>query len=117
MKRNFSVIAFVLLSFHLFGQSKLPQLGKNKIEEVIDAMTIEEKVSMVMGLGLEDEAQKALAILAPGAQGITFSIPRLGIPHIIFCDGPAGIRLMNIKGTDQSYFTAFPVATAMAATW
>lgn len=117
MKRNFSVIAFVILSFHLFGQSKLPQLGKNKIEEVIDAMTIEEKVSMVMGLGLEDEAQKALAILAPGAQGITFSIPRLGIPHIIFCDGPAGIRLMNIKGTDKSYFTAFPVATAMAATW
>jgi len=117
MKRNFVVIAFLIFSFNFYGQLKLPQLGKNKVEDVVAAMSIEEKVSLVMGLGLEDEAQKLLATIAPGAQGITFSIPRLGIPNVIFCDGPAGIRLMNIKGTDKYHFTAFPVATAMAATW
>ena len=117
MKQKFVAIVSLFLSVSLVGQPKFPQLGKDKLEDIIAAMTPEEKVSMVMGLGLEDEAQQVLSVMAPGAQGVTFAIPRLGVPAIIFCDGPAGVRLMNIKGTDKTYFTAFPVSTAMAATW
>jgi len=111
------IFIFYFLTIQLFSQPHLPQLGKNSTEEVIAAMTSEEKVSMVMGLGLEDEAQAVISKMAAGVQGVTYAIPRLGIPSIILCDGPAGTRLMNIKGTDKNYFTAFPVATAMAATW
>ncbi|MFZ4724238.1 MAG: beta-glucosidase, partial [Paludibacter sp.] len=108
MFRISCIITYCFLSIHLFSQSAIPQLGKNTNIEVIAAMTPEEKVSMVMGLGLEDEAQAVLSKIAPGVQGVTYSIPRLGIPSVIFCDGPAGTRLMNIKGTDKTFFTAFP---------
>jgi len=117
MKNKLFTIACILFSVQISGQIRTPQLGKDKVEDVIAAMTPEEKAYLVIGRGLENEAQEALSKIAPGVQGITYSIPRLGIPTVIFCDGPAGIRLMNLKGTDKIYFTAFPVATAMAATW
>ncbi len=110
---------------------KLPQLGKNSIKEVIKAMTLEEKVSLCYGMGFtfpgappgmlppispEDAASPEKV---PGAAGRTHAIPRLGIPSITVSDGPAGVRIRPKRENDNNtYFaTAFPIATALAASW
>lgn len=42
------------------------------------------------------------------------NLPRLGIPNVMTIDGPAGVRLRRLSGIKS---TAFPVATALAASW
>ncbi len=103
---------------------KAPQLGKDPIDKVIAAMTLEEKASMIVGTGMpgyagltpEDEKEE---IRVEGAAGGTYVIPRLGIPKTVLADGPAGLRISPTrKGDDQTYYaTAFPVGTALASSW
>lgn len=119
-KRNLSII-ICLLAGQTFAQS-LPQLGKDKVKDVIAAMTLEEKVNMVMGLGnatWSNPKDGKPTVIVPGAAGCTYDIPRLGIPSTVMADGPAGLRIVaepnNAQGT--RYCTAFPTATAMASTW
>lgn len=111
---------------------QLPQLGKSPIKDVIKAMTVEEKVSLCIGMGftfpgappgmlppISEEDAKAPEKVA-GAAGRTHAIPRLGIPSITVSDGPAGVRIQPIRNNDASktyYATAFPIGTALAATW
>jgi beta-glucosidase len=112
----------------LFAQT-LPQLGKNPIKEVIAAMTPEEKINLVVGLGMIIPGMPQMSA-APvvgqtmdkiaGAAGTTFAIPRLGIPSIVVADGPAGLRIQPTRGEDKTttyYCTAFPVATLLASSW
>ncbi|HKK46152.1 MAG TPA: glycoside hydrolase family 3 protein, partial [Balneolaceae bacterium] len=90
-----------------------PQLGKESIKDVVGAMTLQEKVQIVVGSGWGVDK-------VPGAAGQTHAIPRLGIPSIIFSDGPAGVRIQPIRDNDSSktyYATAFPVARLLASTW
>ncbi len=103
---------------------KLPQLGKDPIREVIDAMTIEEKVHLLVGAGTSATDLEAAIIgqtrkLVPGAAGTTFPIERLGVPAIVFADGPAGIRISATRdSTAQTFYaTQFPIGTLLAATW
>jgi beta-glucosidase len=106
----------------------LPQLGKSPAKDVIAAMTNEEKVRLVMGIGmsfpgLPAEMQAPAAGEAregvPGAAGQTYAIPRLGIPAIVLADGPAGLRIQPTRGDGSKtyYCTAFPIATQLASTW
>lgn len=110
--------------------NSLPQLGKAPISEVIAAMSLEEKVALVVGTGLKfgnlpnnnnvafkipnQPIPGSLAakskIYVVGAVGRTLEIPRLGVPTMEVCDGPAGVNL-------GSRATAYPVATALASTW
>ena len=69
--------------------AELPQLGKSPTREVVAAMTREEKVGLVIGVGMrrpglpaerQGPAVGATQAGVPGAAGTTFAIPRLGIP-------------------------------------
>lgn len=103
---------------------KLPQLGKDPIDIVVKAMTLDEKATLLIGTGMSVTNNTNAAIgetqsLIPGAAGTTNPIPRLGIPAIVLADGPAGLRIKSTRPNDTStyYCTAFPVATLLASTW
>lgn len=107
-----------------------PQLGKSPLKDVVAAMTTEEKVKLVVGMGFNVEGIPA-GMLPPmeankgpekvaGAAGRTHAIPRLGIPSLTLSDGPAGVRINPIRNGDSSrtyYATAFPVGTLLASSW
>ncbi len=102
-----------------------PQLSPTNIDEVIKAMTLEEKAHIVVG-GRHLEQNKDMAgevgytgRIIPGAAGVTYPIPRLGIPAIVLADGPAGLRISPTrKGDSQTYYcTGFPVGIHLASTW
>jgi len=131
------LILCVFAGLLLFGQpttKTLPQLGKDPLSKVIAAMTLEEKVNLVVGQGMRmpgapSEISKNTEQMSPvvgqtqdqvsGAAGTTYPIPRLGIPSIVVADGPAGLRISPTRQNDKAtyYCTAFPVATLLASTW
>lgn len=120
------LLSFVIvLSAHSQTQG-LPQLGKSSIQEVVKAMTLEEKIDLVVGEGwyipgvpipgspkVPSEAHKKVA----GASGNTKAIPRLGIPAMIVCDGPAGLQIFNVGKSRAYYGTAWPIGTLLASSW
>jgi beta-glucosidase len=126
MKKNF--IATIPLFLVLTIKSQLPQLGKDANEKVISAMTLQEKVRLIMGLGMNVPGFSD-AMLPPdtliaynpvdGSAGVTYAISRLGIPAIVLADGPAGMRIKPTRLNDKStyYCTAFPIGTLLASTW
>lgn len=80
---------------------------EEKIEEIIEKLTIEEKAAMVHGNGLFR----------------TGGVERLNIPPVKMSDGPMGVRnefpddsWMPI-GNSNDYVTYLPCNTALAATW
>ena len=104
---------------------KTPQLGKASIDDVIAAMTLEEKAHLIVGTGMEGFSSGDSAVvgetrnLVPGAAGTTYPIPRLGIPSIVLADGPAGLRISPTREGDSAtyYCTHFPIGTLLACTW
>ncbi|WP_320077291.1 glycoside hydrolase family 3 N-terminal domain-containing protein, partial [Klebsiella michiganensis] len=52
-----------------------------------------------------------------GAAGTTVAIPRLGIPALVVCDGPAGIHPFNAGKSRMYYATAWPTGTLLASSW
>ncbi len=111
-------------SLQLSTAQKAPQFGKASIDEVIKAMTPEEKAELLIGPGMPGyaglvplEGEPDVRVL--GAAGGNAAIPRLGIPETVFADGPAGLRIQPKRNNDPNtyYATAFPVGTALASTW
>jgi len=124
MKKNilFSSLLLIFGVTNAQNTTHLPQLGKDKIEDVIAAMTQEEKVYLLMGLGennwLNPPTGPKTVIIA-GEAGLTWAIPRLGITPTVLTDGPAGLRIeSHPEGMNFTrYCTAFPTATALSSTW
>lgn len=121
MKYTICFLTGCLLSGSAFGQTL--RLTADNISEIIAAMTVGEKVSLLTGTGrtAPDEGQTmvgATTDIVPGAAGTTRAIERLGIPAIVVADGPAGVRIdAHREGSPKRYYcTRFPVATALAAT-
>jgi len=139
------LISCFQLTVHAQDKKPVPQLGKNSLKQVIDAMTLQEKSKLVVGMGFKmpgvpapkkGEKPKSVDIggfklppsdpeayevpeKVPGAAGRTHAIPRLGIPSITVSDGPAGLRIEPKRPNDTKtyYATAFPVATLLASSW
>lgn len=106
------------------GAAQAPQLGVDPIEKVIAAMTLEEKLNLLVGSKGNEKSNATVTIgnsaeLIPGAAGQTNGIARLGIPTTVLADGPAGLRIdATRKGCDQTFYcTHFPIETVMSATW
>lgn len=124
LKNVFACTAFATLMVANVGAQEAPQLGKASLDEVIQAMTLEEKVSLLVGSAGKIESDQTAAIgnqgaLVPGAAGETNAIPRLGIPATVLADGPAGVRISPTRdNTSQTFYcTHFPVETLLASTW
>ncbi len=102
-----------------------PKLQKNNVDEIVKAMSLEEKAALVVGIGMDSGEEGlsatigAQAQFVPGAAGSTHSIARLGIPASVLADGPAGLRINPTReGEEQTYYcTHFPIGTLLASTW
>ena len=120
------VVLLMISSLPILAQNSNPQLGKSPVNEVIKAMSLEEKANLLVGRGMyvpgmempgdptePNEAQKRVT----GAAGSTYAIPRLGIPSLVVCDGPAGIHAFNGGKSRIYYATAWPIGTLLASSW
>ena len=135
MKKTITLLSILGL-FTLNTQAQELKLSANNVEEVLQAMTIEEKAQLLIGvdggmfkalermLGGEATDQQVNMVgqsqtSVPGAAGATRAIPRLGIPATVLTDGPAGVRINPTReGDTQTYYcTGFPVGTVLASTW
>ena len=93
MKKLFLTMAAIVLVLPMVAQ---PKLTKDNIDEVLAAMTLEEKATLVVGSGwgsMIGGITGGSQILVSGAAGTTQAIPRLGIPNTVLADGPAGLRI------------------------
>lgn len=81
------------------------KMETNKIKELLKELTLEEKVSLLSGVGAWH----------------TKGIERLGIPEIMMSDGPHGLRKCSPDkelGWEFSYpATCFPTASLLACSW
>ena len=90
-------------------------LTAETIDEVVKAMTLEEKCHMVLGRGMHfnDDAK------FPGTAGSTFSVDRLGIPETYCADSQQGLRMNANRAWDHRdyYPTDFVASMTLASTW
>lgn len=101
------------------------KLQENNVDEIVKAMTLEEKARLLVGGrneafgGGDNSTVGSTQNLVPGAAGTTQGISRLGIPPTVLADGPAGVRISPTRPNDPNtyYATGFPVGTALACTW
>jgi beta-glucosidase len=101
------------------------KLQADNVDEVLKAMTLEEKAMLVVGGNRQIASTDNNGMIGghakrvPGAAGTTQAIPRLGIPSTVLTDGPAGVRINPKRDNDPNtyYCTGFPVGTALACTW
>lgn len=104
------------------GIDAQPRLTHDNIDDVLASMTLREKATLVVGSGwgsMIAGMTGSSRILVSGAAGTTREIARLGIPHTVLADGPAGLRINPTrKKTERTFYcTAFPVGTAIASSW
>ena len=120
MKKVFSVVAALMCVASVVAQ---PKLAANNVEEIIKAMTLEEKATLLVGAGWGSMSAGSMTasstVLVSGAAGTTRPIERLGIPATVLADGPAGLRINPTRPNDPNtyYCTGFPVGTVLASTW
>ena len=101
-----------------------PKLRADNIDEILQAMTLEEKAQLLVGGGSDNFVGSGAMLghqkkLVAGAAGITVAIERLGIPATVLTDGPAGVHIdATREGTDATFYaTGFPIGTCLASTW
>src|SRR5262245_48641897 len=82
------------------------QSAEGKVEQLLQAMTLDEKVAMLMGFPFSGPPDP----LALAGAGYTPGVPRLGVPPLRFTDGPAGARTPTPA-------TALPAPVSLAATF
>lgn len=122
MKRICLFVTAVFCTF-FYSLSAQPRLRADNIDEVLKAMTLEEKATLLVGARRSsmtpDEMTAFDRTTVPGAAGTTRPISRFGIPLTVLADGPAGLRISPTRpGTDATFYcTGFPVGTVLASMW
>lgn len=119
------ICLLVVIAGNLQAQQNSPQLEKNTVSEVIAAMTLDEKVNLLVGGGMNVPGMPMPGVGEPsaaqkrmlGAAGTIVGVPRLGIPSLVVCDGPAGIHAFNAGQSRLYYATAWPIGTLLASSW
>ena len=120
LKKSFLILAVAAYTLAVSAQ---PKLSENNIDEVLKAMTLEEKAKLIAGGGWGSMTAGSMTAsderTVPGAAGTTQAIPRLGIPLTVLADGPAGLRINPTRqGDNKTYYcTGYPVGTVLACTW
>ncbi len=119
MKRFLITLAALGMAFTAVAQ---PQLREDNIDEVLKAMTLQEKATLLVGgarAAMVNGVTSGVAANVPGAAGNTRPIERLGIPSTVLADGPAGLRIQPTRQGDTHtyYCTGFPVGTLLASSW
>ena len=118
-----TTLAISMLMTTTAQAQQAPQLRADNIDDVLKAMTLEEKAKLLVGGANNFFGAGAVvggeADLVAGAAGTTLRIERLGIPATVLTDGPAGVRIDPTRKNDtQTYYaTAFPIGTCLASTW
>lgn len=77
-----------------------------RAEELVAAMTLDDKIQMVTGIGLFNPKSPN-----KGASGVILGNPALCVPHLVLNDSSGGIGFQQ-KGT-----TAFPQGITQGSTW
>ena len=119
MKISFHQISLVVIavatSFGYCASVSAQQLRAENIDEVVKALTLEEKCHLVLGRGMHfnDDAK------FPGTAGSTFSVGRLGIPETYCADSQQGLRMNATRVWDHNdyYPTDFVASMTLASTW
>lgn len=104
---------------------KYPKLGSDPVDDIVAAMTLSEKASMLSGYYKdeydtpdENGNKTVRRIKLRDAAGCTQAISRYGIPSVQMIDGPAGVRFRPFEKDGSTYYaTAYPVETLLASTW
>lgn len=122
--KPFLIFAALFCTTAVQAQNSVPQLRADNIEEVLQAMTLDEKVRILVGTGMPGVSVGMPVVgstrsLVPGAAGTTYPIERLGIPAIVLADGPAGLRIDPKRDffSKTYYCTWFPIGTCLSSSW
>lgn len=104
-----TLLTFAVATAMTATAQQAPQLRADNIDEVLKAMTLEEKARLLIGATNQAETGGAMGgytkNLVPGAAGVTAVIPRLGIPMLVLADGPAGVRIEpKREGEAKTYY-------------
>ena len=117
-------VLLITVTCVLFGNYvQAQQLTAENIDEIVKAMTLEEKAKLLVGARNRmfggGAAVGNTEVLVPGAAGTTQGIERLGISPTVLSDGPAGLRISPTREGDENtyYCTGFPVGTCLASSW
>jgi beta-glucosidase len=83
---------------------------------VLKEMTLEEKVALLHGNGMEHapQWQMPLTHISNGGAGYVEGVKRLGIPPLFVSDAAYGVR---DSGANGRYSTALPSSLAVASSW
>ena len=123
MKQKLLLLGFIA-SLTVTTMNAQPKLRADNIDELLAAMTLEEKAQLLVGGGNDSFTGSGAMLghqekLVAGAAGVTVEMPRLGIPATVHTDGPAGVHIDGTRKNDPNtyYATGFPVGTCLASTW
>jgi beta-glucosidase len=89
---------------------------QERAELVLKAMTLEEKVALLHGNGMEHASQWQMPLthISNGGAGYVEGVKRLGIPPLFVSDAAYGVR---DSGANGRYSTALPSSLAAASSW